>query len=146
MSWWPLVNCLEELLRLLDAIDAIPHFHTNLQLKIAEDVANGLNHHQSYVYHRDLKTSNVLVSNTHYCHVEDKEELIRAFKREPIVCKLTDFDEIRSDRIQTHLVANTLTDNVNRGTPSFMAPEIKVLTNVGADELRRIDMWAYGML
>lgn len=71
----------------------------------------------------------MLASSTHYCHVEDKEELIRAFKREPIVCKLTDFG-----------------DNVNRGTPSFMAPEIKVLTNVGADELRRIDMWAYGML
>ncbi len=119
----------------------------SLQLKIAEDVAKGLDHlHESGIYHRDLKTSNILVSNTHYCHIEDQEALVEAFNNEIIICKLTDFGESRSDEIQTHLVANTRTENVNRGTPSFMAPEIKIVDAVGTDDLKRIDMWAYGMV
>jgi serine/threonine protein kinase len=59
---------------------------------------------------------------------------------------LTDFGESRSDEIQTHLVANIRVKNVNQGTPSFMAPELKVANAVGADDLRRIDMRAYGMV
>jgi serine/threonine protein kinase len=42
-------------------------------------------------------------------------------------------------------MANTRTSNVDRGTPSFMAPEIHTLREVGAEDLKRIDMWAYGM-
>ena len=112
------------------------NFPSSLQLKIAEDVASGLEHlHQSGIYHRDLKTSNVLVSNTHYCHIEDEEELAQAFNREPIICKLADFGESRSDEIQTHLMANNRTENGNRGTPSFMALEIKTMVAAGADDL-----------
>ena len=141
------VNSLEGFLSHLDATDAVANFPSSLQLKIAEDAARGLEHlHQSGIYHRDLKTSNVLVSNIHYCHLEDEEELVQAFNREPIVCKLADFGESRSDEIQTHLMANTRTENVNRGTPSFMAPEIKTMVDAGADDLQRIDMWAYGMV
>ena len=117
-----------------------------LQLKIAEDIARGLDHlHQSHVFHRDLKTANVLVSNKHYCHMGDPDDLMKAFKSEPIICKLTDFGESRSDEIQTQQMANTHTGNVNRGAPSFMAPDIKGMPSAGADDLRRIEMWAYGM-
>ena len=141
----PRVNCLEELLCHLDATDSVAQFP--LQLKIAEDIAKGLGHlHQSGIYHRDLKTSNVLVSNRHYCDMQDHADLIKAFNSEPIVCKLTDFGESRSEEIQTQLVAKTHTENVNRGTPSFMAPETKVLLAARADDLRRIDMWAFGMV
>ena len=130
----PRVNCLEELLSHLDATEAVAEFP--LQLKIARDIAEGLDHlHQSGVYHRDLKPSNVLVSNKHYCHMQDQAELIKAFSPEPIICKLTDFGESRSDEIQTKSVANTRTANVDRGTPSFMAPEIKELRDAGPDDL-----------
>ena len=43
-------------------------------------------------------------------------------------------------------MANTRTENVNRGTPSFITPEIETMIDAGADDLRRIDMWAYGMV
>ena len=43
-------------------------------------------------------------------------------------------------------MANTRTENVNRGTPSFMTPEIETMIDAGADDLRRIDMWVYGMV
>jgi serine/threonine protein kinase len=75
----------------------------------------------------------------------DNDELAAAFNVEPIACKLTDFGESRSEQIQTQLMANTRTSNVDRGTPSFMAPEIHTLREVGAEDLKRIDMWAYGM-
>jgi serine/threonine protein kinase len=55
----PRVHSLEEFLSHLDATDAVASFPSSLQLKIAEDVAKGLEHlHQSGIYHRDLKTYN----------------------------------------------------------------------------------------
>jgi serine/threonine protein kinase len=140
------VSNLEDFLGYLDETEAVDALPPCLYRKIAHDVANGLKYlHESNVYHRDLKTSNVLVSNTHYCDMGDNDELLAAFNVEPIVCKLTDFGESRSEQIQTQLMANTRTSNVDRGTPSFMAPEIHTLREVGAEDLKRIDMWAYGM-
>ena len=137
---------LEDFLGYLDETEAVDALPPCLYRKIAHDVANGLKYlHESNVYHRDLKTSNMLVSNTHYCDMGDNDELLAAFNVEPIVCKLTDFGESRSEQIQTQLIANTRTSNVDRGTPSFMAPEIHTLREVGAEDLKRIDMWAYGM-
>ena len=99
-----------------------------------EDVAKGLEYlHESCIHNRDLETANVLVSSTHYCNIEDKETL------------LTYFGESRYDDIQTNFVASTRTNNVDQRTPCFMAREINVVKTVAADDLRRIDMWAYGM-
>ena len=71
-------NCLEDLLSHLDATDAVAQFP--LQLKIAEDIVRGLDHlHQSHVFHHDLKTANILVSNKHYCHMEDPDSLSTVF-------------------------------------------------------------------
>jgi serine/threonine protein kinase len=54
----------------------------------------------------------------------NSESLLAAFNTEQIVCKLTDFGESRSDEIQTQLAAATRTKSVDRGTPSFLAPEM----------------------
>ncbi len=88
-----------------------------------------------------------MVSNIYYCDKGfSKEDLLEAFNLEPIVCKLTDFGEGRSLDIQTQLLANTKTNNVDRGTPSFMAPEIHLMREVRAEDLKQIDMWAYGKI
>ena len=62
----PHVHSLEEFLSHLDATDAVASFPLSLQLK--------LHLHQSGIYRRDLRTSNVLVSNTHYSHIEDQKK------------------------------------------------------------------------
>ena len=51
------------------------------------------------------KTTNVLVSNSHYKNYK-QEELEMVFGKKPIVCKLGDFGEARSMYTQT----NALTD------------------------------------
>ena len=94
--------------------------------------------HESNVFHRDLKTSNILVSNKHYCD-QDSDDILTSFNLEPIVCKLSDFGEF-----QTQLLGSTKTSDVDRGTLSFMAPKIHTMSEVRADDLKRIDMWAYG--
>lgn len=141
------VHNLEDFLGFLDETDATEAFSPDLYRKIALDVANGLQYlHASNVYHRDLKTSNVLVSNSHYRNINHNDELTAVFKKVPIVCKLTDFGESRSEHIQTQLLANTRTKNVDRGTPSFVAPEVHTLKEASAEDLKSIDMWAYGMI
>ncbi|CAB4022515.1 High affinity nerve growth factor receptor, partial, partial [Paramuricea clavata] len=139
------VSNLQDFLGYLDengAADAFPPF---LYQKIALDIAYGLQYlHESKVYHRDLKTSNVLVSNMHYSNKDlNSDDILASFNIEPVMCKLTDFGESRSDEIQTQLLGNTRTNNVDRGTPSFMAPEIHTMQEVRAEDLKRIDMWAY---
>ena len=107
-------------------------------------VPNGLQYlHNVGVYHRDLKTSNILVSNMHYSD-KDSERVLASFNVEPIICKLTDFGESRSQEIQTMLLGNTKTTNVARGTPTFMAPEIHTMEEVEEEDSKRTDMWACG--
>ena len=117
------VNNLQDFLGHLDENNAVEAFPAMVFLKIAHDVADGLQYlHESNVFHRDLKTANVLVSNRHYCD-KDNDEMLASFNREPIVCKLSDFGESRSEEVQTQLLCSTKTSNVDRGTPSFMAPK-----------------------
>ena len=135
---------LQDFLGHLDENDAVDAFPSNLYLKIACDVGDGLQYLQeSNVFHRDLETSNILVSNKHYCD-QDSDDILTSFNLEPIVCKLSDFGERRSKKIQRQLLGSTKTSKVDRGTPSFMAPEIHTMSEVRVDDLKRIDMWAYG--
>ena len=99
--------------------------------KAAEDVAKGLRFlHSNGIVHRDLKPSNVLVNNLHYSTDDitvSADELPRVFADCPVVCKLTDFGESRSNLLQTATIIHAKTRNIERGTKPYMAPEIVLL-------------------
>ena len=118
---------------------------------IAKDIANGLNYlHHKGIVHRDIKTASVLVSNQHYNAIEDKDKLFIEFNKKPITCKLSDFGESRSCEVQTRTLVGTKTANVDRGTPAYMAPETILSSDVnmeaGIEDLKKIDVWAYGIV
>ena len=53
--------------------------------------------HENNIVHRDLKTGNVLVDNSHYNSTLDSVEMCRGILNEkPIICKLGDLGEGRS--------------------------------------------------
>ena len=112
------------------------------------DVVTGLNFlHQMEIAHRDLKPSNVLVSNQHYCN-SDKSSFTKEYERCPIVCKVADFGLSRSLDTQTGSVLQTRTDDICRGTPVYMAPEIHtgLLGKASQDDLKKTDIWSLGLL
>lgn len=111
--------------------------------KIAKDVANGLCYlHSKDIVHRDLKTANVLVSNQHYSNMASKEDVAKAFQ---------DFGESRSHLVQTALMLHSCTQQLNRGTPVFLAPEA-ILTKpetgitYAINDMKKVDVWTYGMI
>ena len=68
---------------------------------IAKEVAVGLKFlHENGIAHRDLKPANILLSNDHYIYVCG-DELEFMWGNSPVVCKLADFGEGRSNIIQT---------------------------------------------
>ena len=58
--------------------------------------------HSQGIAHRDLKPANVLVGNSHYSSLA-MEDMGTVFQDRPIICKLTDFGESRSQYVQTHM-------------------------------------------
>ena len=116
------------------------------QAFLARDICSGLEYlHSQNVVHRDLKPENILVSNLHYAQNMDIEE---HWLKKPVVAKLTDFGESRSELIQTNSRIHTRTVNVKRGSPIFMAPELHISTSdsLTMDELKAVDVWALGMV
>ena len=121
-----------------------------LHVKIAEDVTLGLKYlHEKNIVHMDLKPANVLVSNQHYCDL-DQESVQEAWKgNNGIVCKLVDFGESRSSVQQTATLCHTMTNNVDRGTIVFMAPELMSAQPEKAlslADLKKCDIWSLGMI
>ena len=121
------------------------------QLKIASDVSHGLAYlHRQGIVCRDLKVDNVLVSNQHYIDITDDKLKKVEIRNNPIICKLTDFGEARSQINQTKTLLATKTNNVNKGTVAYMAPEIvstrRQIKNANQLDLERIDVWALGLL
>ncbi len=110
------------------------------------DVINALKVlHDMDISHRDLKPSNVLVSNQHYCH---KSSFSSEYERNPIVCKIADFGLSRSSETQTRLIIQSRTNDICRGTPIYMAPEIinGKLQKASITDLKKTDVWSLGLL
>ena len=101
--------------------------------------------HDMDISHRDLKPSNVLVSNQHYCH---KLSFSSAYERNPIVCKIADFGLSRSSETQTRSIIQSRTNDICRGTPVYMAPEIinGKLQKASITDLKKTDVWSLGLL
>ena len=121
--------------------------------KIAVDVAKGILHlHEHEIAHRDLKPMNILISNQHYSALQDREEIKRIQAVRPVVCKLADFGESRSQLLQTTGLNDPGTNQVFRGTIAFMAPEILLPEGMvpgrklSLDDLKKVDIWALGLV
>ncbi|CAB4022412.1 Tyrosine- kinase SPK-1, partial [Paramuricea clavata] len=120
------VNCLADLLLNLDK-NSCANIDKQVFYRAASDVASGLQYlHESGITHRDLKSANILVSNQHYCQLTDPAKIEEISHKTPLICKLTDFGESRSQDIRTNTILYSKTNQVNRGTPVFMAPELLI--------------------
>ena len=120
---------------------------------IANDVAKGLSHlHYLEVAHRDLKPANILISNQHYCALRDRQQIKRIKAVRPVICKLADFGESRSQLLQTNGLNDPSTKDIFRGTIPFMAPEILLPERMtrgrklSLEDLKKVDIWALGLV
>ncbi len=146
------VNSLEAFLSYVETSYNFEGFEHVIQT-IALDIVKGLAVlHSKNIVHRDLKPANILVSNQHYLHLE-REEIQKLWQDggiAPIICKLTDFGESRSLLIQTKSLLSSKVNELDRGSPAFMAPELLVLEKRPAvaniHDLKAADMWALGMI
>ena len=120
---------------------------------IAADIAKGLLHlHEHEIAHRDLKPMNILITNQHYSALQDRQQIKRIKAARPVVCKLADFGESRSQLLQTTGLNDPGTNQVFRGTIAFMAPEILLPEamvpgrKLSLDDLKKVDIWALGLV
>ena len=137
-------NSLDQLLQYLSTEDLFTYFPGILNF-MARDIGKGLAYpHKNKEHKRDIKPGNIVVTNTHYAH--ETKHLAALFEKTPLICKLADFGEGRSEMAQNKTLLFNKTKRVERGTPTFMAPEILVdalkLTSVGIEQLKSIDNWA----
>ena len=143
------VSSLAEFLGVLEGSDCDGFVTPQVISTICKDVALGLKYlHDKDVAHRDLKPANILVTNQHYCDLTTSAQR-EGWEQRPLLCKLTDFGESRSTKIQTNSILQSQTARVNRGTPVYMAPEMLIeairLPLASGEDLKRADIWSLGM-
>ena len=83
---------------------------------IDTEVTKGLKYlHDNEILHRDLKPDNILVSNRHYCDIQDDVQIQDCWINTPVKCKckLTDFGESHSNLIPTQSLHMTSTKNLD---------------------------------
>ena len=102
--------------------------------------------HGKDIVHRDVKPANILVSNSYYSNLQGVDLKV-AYEKRPILCKLGDLGEARSQATKTNiLLQNSRTKVLNRGNRAFMAPKISIegemLESAFIDDLKAIDVWA----
>ena len=79
------VSFLDKLLNMLDKYDEVKDFQ-GIGNYIASDIINGLHYmHTNGIVHRDIKLSNILVSNQHYYN-EHGSQLNEIFMKQSIAC------------------------------------------------------------
>ena len=112
------VSLLADLLSTLETVDCEGFDGPHVLPTVCRDIVNGLQYlHQRDVAHRDLKPANVLISNRHYCDLEE-QDMLKAWKQCPLICKLADFGESRSNEFQTGSILKSQTKRV--GTTRFI--------------------------
>ena len=88
-------HSLDVFLKTLDENDFVSSF-PNLLNFVAKGIFTNLAYlHENNIVHRDVRPSNILVSNTHYRSEEStkREEL---FAEQPVVCKIADLGKALS--------------------------------------------------
>ena len=96
------VSPLAEFLGVLEDSDCDGFVTPQVISTICEDVVLGFKYlHDKDVAHRDLKPANILVTNQHCCDLTTSDQR-EVWEQRPLVCKLTDFGESRSIKIQTN--------------------------------------------
>ena len=140
------VNSLYKLLNILDKDDLVKDFQ-GIGIYISCDIINGLHYmYTNGIVHRDIKLSNILVSNQHYYN-EHGSQLNDIFMKQPIVCQLGDLGEARSELAKISMIpGSTHMKQVDRGSPAFMAPETQIdsqlLVTADINDLKKFDIWA----
>lgn len=144
-----LLSTLSDFLLQIDEYDC--EGFEDLVVHAGKEIIKGVSYlHSQQIAHRDLKPTNILVSNQHYINIADGVKKESFYRSRPIICKLTDFGESRSQLIQTQTMLATKTSTVERGTQLYMAPEIilpeALLQSASMSDLLLIDIWALGMV
>ena len=98
------VNSLDRLLCILDKEDLLSYF-PRIGNQITTDVISALSYlHENNIVHRNMKPSNVILSNLHYSSCRESE-LAETFSKQAIICKLGDLGEARSIVAQICIVS-----------------------------------------